>query len=102
MFQQRLHIAAVTLVSLDIIECENAGDVSVSDLPEVLGDDPSGCNVVHCNTREIDPRVLRIEENNKSTISMFNSLSKELSMWKIIVIISIGLNILNLVLFFIV
>ncbi len=45
---------------------------------------------------------LRIEENNKSTISMFNSLSKELSMWKIIVIISIGLNILNLVLFFIV
>lgn len=45
---------------------------------------------------------LRIEENNKSTISIFNSLSKELSLWKIIAIISIGLNILNLVLVFIV
>ena len=45
---------------------------------------------------------LRIEENNKSTINMFNSLSKELSMWKIIAVISIGLNILNLVLVFIV
>ena len=45
---------------------------------------------------------LRIEENNKSTISMFNSLSKELSMWKIIAIISIGLNIVNLVLVLIV
>ena len=45
---------------------------------------------------------LRIEENNKSTISMFNTLSKDLSTWKIIAIISIGLNILNLVLAFIV
>ena len=45
---------------------------------------------------------LRIEDNNKSTISMFNSLSKELSMWKIIAIISIGLNILNFVLLFLI
>lgn len=41
---------------------------------------------------------LRIEENNKSTISMINSISKELSMWKTIAIISIVLNLLNLIL----
>jgi hypothetical protein len=41
---------------------------------------------------------LRIEENNKSTISMINSVSKELSMWKIVAIISIVFNLLNLIL----
>lgn len=41
---------------------------------------------------------LRIEENNISTISMFNSISKDLSMWKIIAMISIILNLLNLIL----
>jgi hypothetical protein len=41
---------------------------------------------------------LRIEENNKSAISMINSVLKELWMWKIVAIISIVLNLLNIIL----